>query len=177
MANRVNRGSFGRGRGVRRAVDWSASFTATTFTSIAGATKVLLVSFSAAALASITPGTIVRTRGLMSVASDQGAASEFQIGAMGIGLFNDVARALGPTGLPGPSTNANDDRWFVHQFFGNSFFRSASGLDGQFATQYVIDSKAMRKIDDSDGLCLMIENAGAFGIDVTVQVRFLIKAG
>ena len=46
-------------------------------------------------------------------ATNETAASENQLGAFGIALVNDVAAALGVTGIPGPATDALWDGWFV----------------------------------------------------------------
>ncbi len=48
----------------------------------------------------------------------------------------------------------------------------------QHIKSWEIDSKAMRKVTSDEAVVVMIENASAsFGINVMVQLRFLIKAG
>jgi len=162
----------------RRQTDWAFVFLSTSSTNIAGTTKTLLSSISSANLAGIAPATIVRTRGIVTVKSDQVAAREEYNGAMGLGFVNETARALGATGVPGPTTLAAWDGWFVHQFF-HQMFELATGasIDCQGATSYVIDSKAMRKFTDDVGLVLVAENSGSNGFDISISLRLLVKAG
>ncbi len=162
----------------RRQTDWSILVIPVGTTNIAGNSKVLAASITAAALDAITPFTIVRTRGILSVGSDQRAATENQLGSLGIGLVNEVARALGVTALPGPSSQATDNRWFVHQFYSQRLSVTTDiGVEPNFFTQYVIDSKAMRKVTFDQGLVFMFENTAATGHDIFLSLRMLIKAG
>ncbi len=82
---------------------------------VAAATKALVVS-TAGALT--TPFTIIRTRGFVAIASDQSTADENQIGAFGLGVVTELARAAGIASIPGAQTDAVWDGWFVHQSFG-----------------------------------------------------------
>ena len=170
------RRSFVRGgfaRAPKRQTDWRLSLVSVGFTTVATSTKSLLASLSAATLGVIAPSTVVRTRGMITVTSDQGAAIEDQIGSFGMAFVNEVARALGVTALPGPTTDVLFDGWFVHQFFQQAGIRA----DDPVGRTYVIDSKAMRKFDSDLGLVFMCENTGAHGLNIAVQLRMLIKAG
>ena len=103
--------------------------------------------------------TIRRTRGLISVSSDQIAAAEDQVGAFGLMKVNDIAAAVGAASIPGPFTDGNDDGWFVHQFFCQR--GSAVVASGDLSVQYEIDSKGMRTIEEGFSIAVMIENASA----------------
>ena len=179
MANRIVRSSFA-GRRSKRATDWAIGANSTGGITVPAASKVLLIGFSAATLAPQAPATIVRTRGVLTIFSDQGAAAENQIGAFGIALVNDTARALGPTAIPGPSSVSLWDGWFVFQEFHQNFtFGSAVGTQqGGAGMSYVLDSKAMRKFEGDQGLVVMIENGHAtHGLAVMFGFRMLVKAG
>ena len=166
-------------RGPKRSTDWQLGSFPVGGTVIAAATKVLAIRFTAATLATIAPGTIVRVRGMVNVYSDQQAATEHQVGAFGMGLVNEVAGALGVTGLPGPSTDALWDGWFVHQFITQRFnFGDDTGLQPHMGTQYVIDSKSMRKFESDESLVFMVENTSSTqGFEIQAGFRILVKAG
>ncbi len=179
MANRVRQTHSFRGRGSRRATEWGIFSGSTGFASLAASTKAVAASFSSTDLSELIPGTIVRTRGVLSIQTDQFVASEQQFGALGCALVNDVAQALGITALPGPFTNQNYD-WFLLQFFVQSnIFGTGVGFIEQGASrQFEIDSKAMRKLGNGDSLVIMLENASAaHAFDFAVMLRFLVKMG
>ena len=168
-----------RSRSPRRATDWQLAVLSVGRTGVPAGTKVLIASIGSAALSAIAPGTIVRTRGIITIDSDQQAASEDQVGGFGVGLVNEVARALGVTALPGPSTDALWDGWFVHQFIQERFlFVSGVGVAPNAGRRYIIDSKAMRKFESDEGLIIMAENSSSTnGMNIGVSLRFLVKAG
>ncbi len=162
----------------KRQTGWDLSVSSTSFVTIAANTKVALAVFNSAALAEVGPGTIVRTRGLLAVKTDQISAAEAQIGAFGIGFVNSVAGQLGVTALPGPSTEITWDGWFVLQpILQNFAFGTAVGFDPDHAVQYPIDSKAMRKYDVDENLAVMVQNDAATGFDIAIYIRFLVKFG
>ncbi len=105
----------------KRQTDWAFSLVAVASVNVPANSKVLLASITSAALAFTAPSTIVRTRGIIAVGSDQAAASEFQLGGFGVSLASETARALGITALDGPSSDPTSDRWFVHQFIAQRF--------------------------------------------------------
>ena len=155
--------------------DWSLGFLTTTFTVLAANTKVLAASLSGAALDPIAPSTIIRTRGVISIISDQAASTEDQIGAVGLTFVSDVARAAGVGSVPGPVTDFGWEGWFMHQFFAQA---GNVNLGAGPSNQIEIDSKAMRKFTGDDALILVVENAHtSFGLEFAVMLRILIKAG
>ncbi len=156
MARVGRRGSFVRGP--RRLTDWAFGVQATGYTTVAAGSKVLLASIASTALLPIAPATVIRTRGYISVASDQSAGIEDVIGAFGMAFVNETARALGVTAIPGPASESLFDGWFVHQLFE---FKHISNTSSPQSMGFEIDSKAMRKFDSDLGLVFMVENNSA----------------
>jgi len=172
-----------RPRGPRRQTDWALGLVSSAYVNIPAASKVLITRFTAAQMAAVAPGTIVRVRGMLSIKSDQVAAREEFQGAVGLGFVNETAGALGVTGIPGPCGGGAGevlyDGWLYHQFFQQMFeLGTAVGFDSQGSTNYVIDSKAMRKFDGDVSLVFIAQNINAAnGFDLSAQFRILVKAG
>ncbi len=170
------RQQFGGGR--KRQTEWSICSVPTGYSTIAANSKVILVLFPASFLDIDSPATIVRSRGVLSVAAVDAAADNEEIGAFGCGFVNAVAGALGVTALPGPATNCDWGGWFVWQpFISQTEVVTQAGFDGQFGKQYVIDSKAQRKFEDNENLVWIIENNTAVAFSAAVAIRMLVKAG
>jgi len=122
---------------------------------VGAATKVLLTSVVLS-----NPGineTVRRTRGVISIRSDQSLADEEQTGAYGLVVVSDLAIAAGAASIPGPITDASDDGWFVWV----PFCRSRRSTDSLNADQFFYDSKAMRRIEEGFSVVVMVENASA----------------
>ncbi len=184
IANR-SRSFVGRSGGLKRATLWISSSIPTTTTSLAAATAILHQSFSSAQLDAVAQagGTIVRTRGTFWVATDQVVASEDAVGALGMMVVRDAARAAGVASLPTPTTEAEDDAFFVHQWWqsGMNFIQNdATGFQvtGNLWKQYDFDSKAQRKFTPEDAIVVTVENSNAsFGCQFMLAFRMLIKPG
>ncbi len=163
----------------RRHVGWDLAVVSVGFNVVPANSKLVLATVTVAGLSAVGPGTIVRTRGYFAVQSDQEAADETQVGSIGFGLVNSVAGTLGVTGLPGPSSEALWDGWFVHQFFTTQYtFETGIGFQTGGIFGMDIDSKAMRKFDQDQNIVVMVENTHATqGLSISLQARFLIKAG
>jgi len=161
-----------RGRGTKRLTQWIASAINTDHTALAAATKLLDQSFGLSG----ETRTIVRTRGLFTFASDQNAADETPFGAFGITIVSPDAIAAGAASVPGPYASPEWEGWFVHQFFaGITKVASAIGFN-TMAPQYEINSKAMRKLDASSEIVVVVENASATdGLIFTMDFRMLLK--
>ncbi len=170
----MTRARYSKRGGTRRSTDWQLGVIATGFTTVPANSKVLLTSFLSATLLLFSPSTIVRTRGLITWASDQVGAAESPMGAFGVSFVNEVAAALGVTALPGPGLDQLFDGWFVHQHLQHRFEGTGQG---PVYNQIVIDSKAMRKFESDEALVVMVENTSAVGALLAVSLRFLIKAG
>ena len=162
-----------RGRfGPRRSVDWSASAPLTGYAAVAASSAVLLETF-----VPVTGGeTVIRTRGLFSFKSDQSAASEENVGALGIAVVTAQAVSVGITAIPHPVTDAAWGGWFYHTYFSRAMLvLSGVGVDPNNVMNIVIDSKAARKVDEDERLVVVIENSSAAGMEVTTMERFLSK--
>ena len=158
----------------RRQSDWfSVQWVGNTLT-VAGGT--LYSSLSAAALA-LRPFTIVRTRLLVTVRSDQEIATEDQFGAIALAVVSDQAAAIGVTAIPTPITDLDSDLFFVHQMVANSWQFSTAVGSGQRFASYDVDSKAMRKVNADQDVVMVGEvdtNAGS-GMLLAAGGRMLIK--
>jgi len=148
---------------------WSG-VVVSSFTTIAFGTKTLL-----STLVLNNQGideTILRVIGSITVASDQFAAAEDQIGSVGLIVVTDLAIAAGAASIPGPSTNIEDDGWFCHQTFANRNVVAAEPrpLMIPFA------SKGRRIVESGQSVALMVENSDANnGFVVAVQFRVLSR--
>ncbi len=127
-----------------------------------------------AALLALRPFTIVRTRVTLFVRSDQEAASEFQVGAYGHAVVSDQAEAIGVTAVPTPITDMASDLWFVHQMVMSEYVLG----EGSRSRPWLIDSKAMRQVEEGEQLITVGEfasGAAGNGLIIAAGGRFLIK--
>ncbi len=163
---------FRRGSAARRLTTWfQFSPVATVQSSETGVN--IIQSLNAAALA-LRPFTIVRSHFLVTLRSDQSAAIEVQVAAMGIAVVSDQAVAVGVTAVPTPITEAASSLWLLHQHIAadesNITDRTRSG-------QFVfVDSKAMRKVEVGQDIVLVTEGGGTgSGFVITTMGRMLVK--
>ena len=160
----------GRGRVPRRGTSWTGFQTGTAFQALAGSTIVLDALFTPL----LPEQTIVRIRGILAVKSDQEAADEDIHGAFGIALVEEPAASAGVTAVPSPVTDISNEAWILWQPFVSSFvFTSAAGFESPAGREYVLDSKAMRKISDTQRLVMLLENTSATGMEYWYVLRFL----
>ncbi len=149
-----------------------------TSSAIAGAgTKVLLGFLSLS-----NPGieeTILRTVGVMSMFTDQSAASEEQDGAFGMIVVNDRAITAGVASIPGPLTDISDDGWFVHIPFLNSWrLLSAVGFEAQNSSSTRFDFKSKRIVEDGFAIALVVEsgvNSEGFTFNVILRLLSMVR--
>jgi len=178
MANRIVRRSFGgfRGsRGARRQTEWLASANINVVTSIGAATFLLDQSLTAAELAK-RPFTVTRTIGSLWVQSDQNAAFENFVGALGMMVVSDKAVTTGATAVPDPITQESSDEWFMYQAFAGTAGAEASAGAFRMLQEYKFDSRAQRKVQDGEDIAVVIANASAaFGMQFMLKFRLLIK--
>ena len=134
--------------------------------------KVLLTFFL---LANPGIGETVRcTRGVINVSSDQAAAMENQVGALGAVVVNDVAIAAGVASLPGPLTDQDDDGWLLWVPVNQLSSATTGGNPAhQPAAPWMFDSKAMRKIEEGFSLAFIFESFTPAGMDVSMSVSVL----
>jgi len=140
----------------------------------AGAGGTLVSSLTAAGKA-FRPFTIVRSIIQIWLTSDQAAAAEDQVGAVGIAVVSDQASAIGVTAIPTPVTDMGSELWFAHQIvMGDESALTDVAKPGQ---QYQINSKAMRKVNEGEDIVIVVENSVvASGMTVFLAGRMLIKA-
>ncbi len=174
---------FRRGRSFRgsqrstRQTEWASAISAGEANIAASGTKLVMGSFTAAALAALGPSTFVRVRGSFSHRSDQSAADETYAGAFGIAVVNEDARVAGVASLPGPISNVSDDIWLYWvPFVGRFEFVGTAASALMHYTHIIVDGKAQRKIKDGDAIVFVAETA-AFGSGVSLAffLRVLFK--
>ncbi len=150
MARRRPTGRFPALRqGQRRESMW-VDIQATDVTLAAAGTQVL-INVSNAALLALRPFTIVRTRGMWLVTSDQNVATESYFGNLGHAVVTEQAAAVGIGGIPTPATERESDLFFVLETWPGFFrFGSAVGFVTEGPREY--DSRAMRKVNDDQDI-------------------------
>jgi len=165
-----------RGTGERRKTIWVGAVDNGTFTGI-GANGVLAFSSLNAAALALRPFTIIRVRGLFSVKGDQLTATESGSMAIGTAVVSSQAVAIGVTALPTPITDGSSDLWLQYQFgHWATGVSSAIGIVEPQIMSYVIDSKAMRKVEDGMDVVVTAENeSGTAGVQFKFQTRLLLK--
>ena len=153
MARR--RGTFPTRGGNRRLTEWSTfddgGYTVVT---AGGATILSGIAFE-------DPGTIVRTRGVISIKPAAFSADVNIFGAFGIGLVSAEAFAAGIASVPEPFSDADWGGWMVLQPFTMNFEVTTDVGRLLGSMQMVIDSKAMRKVEPSSVMVAVVESAPA----------------
>ena len=159
-------------RGPRRATDWSASAELTAMVSLAGGASALSEVFTPLAGGE----TIIRTRGIFAWTTDNDASAEEQLGAFGIAVVSEPAATVGITAIPTPVVDAAWGGWLYHTYFASrTAFATAVGKEYDAVHQIVIDSKAMRKVDEDDRVVMVVENASPDGMKFWNSERILTK--
>ena len=172
MANRIatNRGSFSR-RSPGRLTEWFASPDASGGTTLAANTFVQYAVLTAAEKAK-RPFTVTRTVGSIWVRSDQVAAEEDPLGAVGFIVVSDKASATGPTAIPDPITQEASDEWFTYRAFASQ----GGPILGAPLIEHQFDSKAMRKVADGEDINIVVTNADSgAGLVFILKFRMLVK--
>jgi len=144
--------------------------------SLGGAgTSVLMATLNVAALA-IRPFTIVRTRGVIFVGSDQSSASEDYAGVFSAQVVTEAATTVGITAVPTPLTDTNADFYVYEPFLGRASLQTVTATGENFGGSFHFDSKAMRKVDSDDDVAFVVQSTAASpGLDIRLVGRFLIK--
>jgi len=141
----------------------------------AASTAVIQTSLNTEALA-LRPFTIVRTRGIIAVESDQAATTEDYTGIYGECVVSEQAVAIGVTAVPTPVTDNASELWHVMQaFYGK--FHDATTVGFTVQEWYnEFDSRAMRKVEDGQDLIGVGESSAvSSGFTLTVFSRVLVK--
>ena len=90
-------------------------------------------------------------------------------------VVSEEAAAAGVASIPDPDTNTDGD-WLVWQSLITSFaFGSDIGFGHGVGQQYVVDSKAMRKVGNNKQVAIVVSNSSAVGGIVGIEGRMLVK--
>ena len=145
-------------------------------TTIVGGAKTLISILNATGLA-LRPFTVLRTRMLLALTTDQEAADEGPFGVYGHIIVSDTAAAVGVTAIPDPSQLVNPDAsWYVYEPLQTQFVTTAGGAAFLTSPNHrMIDSKAMRKVGADDQLCALYTDEAGVGSFLTDIGRTLIQ--
>ncbi len=146
-------------------------------TTIVASSKQLISSLSAGALL-LRPFTILRSRILIMYQSDQAATTQKTQGTYACMVVSETAAALGATAIPDPSDidGDPDGDWHVVQDCITQFnFLSSVGFHPNEGVQYMIDSRAMRKVKADENVVTMFSETDGDGAFLTDRGRILIQ--
>ena len=150
---------------------------APTFTALGAAGTAALLNVLTTEEKALRPFTVVRSRGILGIESDQTAASEVYHAAFGMAVVSEQAIAIGVTAVPTPDTDRASDLWFVfEELLGSYLFATSAAFVESSATMRIYDSKAMRKIEDGQDLAVVAEAVvNSAGLLIRSAGRVLIK--
>ena len=163
-----------RAGGKKRLSSWIS--IAVSNDTIATASTAVLIATANAALKALMPFTIVRTRGILSVRSDQQSASETFHAILGMSVVQAQATAIGVTAVPTPATDDGSDSFYVYEeVTGRIDFTTGVGFRLMDRVRWY-DSKAMRKVVQDQDVAVVLEtSASSSGASILHHGRFLIK--
>jgi len=105
--------------------------------------------------------TLVRTRGIFKTWLTAAASigDGFNEVAIGICVVTENAFGIGVTAIPGPLADMGWDGWLYHALLGPliSLRTDPQAVDSLALITHVVDSKAMRKLRDTDGIVGLVE--------------------
>ncbi len=122
--------------------------------------------------------TVVRIRGFVELLINQMVAvTDGFTGALGIGIATTAAIGVGVTAVPTPITEVEWEGWLWHQFFSLHATEIDSVNTAQVRQTFMIDSKAMRKLETQDAIYAAIEvtETGSSNMVVRLGSRMLLK--
>jgi len=139
------------------------------FTAVAAGGATILTSLSFE-----SPGTLIRTRGMVSVFPQAAGADINVVGAFGIGIVSAEALSVGITAIPTPFTDADWGGWMVLQPF--AFRLDVTSDIGRLISslQIEVDSKAMRKVGPNTAAVVVAESLSG-ALSVADTTRLLLK--
>ena len=145
-------------------------------TRAAASSATLAFVFTAAELA-LRPFTIIRTRGVFGVRTDQLVATEAYSGSLGMAVVSEQATGIGVTAVPTPETDRDSDLFFVYESLAGEFlFADATSFQSAAGRWSTFDSKAMRKVPDGSDVAVTIETSSiSSGAIFHISGRMLIK--
>ncbi len=138
-----------------------------TTTTLAAASAAALFTGFSTALLDLRPFTIIRTRGVMMVQSDQVGASESFGVVLAAAVVTDEALAAGIASVPTGDANRDSDAFFLfEEVIGRFNFISGTGTEQRGVNQSrYFDSKAMRKIESG------------YDVAITVEAQSIVASG
>ena len=144
------------------------------FIDLTASQKTVVIGITEAELEPFVPCTIIRTVGLLIVAADLNfITNQIFLGAAGGCVVREAARVA--SAVPFPFSQAADDVWFWHQFFGMQI-DDRTDSDIKVSERYNVSSKGQRKLVDGDALIFGVEGGGeADGFDAALMLRILLK--
>jgi len=126
--------------------------------------------------------TLVRIRGQFTVCitATTTIGDGFQRFGLGICIVSENAFGVGATAIPAPLTDVGWDGWMWHYLGGQlrGFSTTELGVAPMEAVRVEIDTKAMRKIKESDIVVGVIElgsEVGASTLEFAAETRMLFK--
>ena len=158
--------------GSRRLTSWSLGASGLITQTVAASAV-----FGAGAQALTDGLTIVRTRGtcLLRLQVSDGVASGMDA-AFGMCVVSENAASVGITAVPNPITDVAWDGWMV--YWTGALKGSSLSSQGASTHRIDIDSKAMRKIKESDVLLGVLETqneVGSVTFAADLMTRVLLK--
>ena len=153
----------------RRKTEWS-TFDATGYQNVSSGGATVL-----SGLAFESPGTLVRTRGRMSIKPQTTSADLDIVGAFGIGIVSAEAFGVGVTAVPEPFSDADWGGWMVMEPFAMHFEQVTNVGQLIASWQFEIDSKAMRKVEPNSVAVIVAESlSGAYAIADTTRLLLML---
>ena len=172
---RGSRFAGARGSGPRRKTEWIAATVS--LHDLAGVSSELSTSFSQAQLASLVPFTVTRTILTVVHAIDAGFVTDQDyFCGVGVCTVRENARASGIAVLPLPLADLGDDVWFAHQVFG-AFLEEVLTSNAAVLTSqsFTLDSRGQRKVEDGDGIAVIVQNTAGDAVQLALAIRILCK--
>ncbi len=164
----------GRSRSPRRKTVWIGTANTVTLGIAAGA-SVIHSSFAPDALSMLAP-TVARVRGLFRVFPQVWTADLSYSGAFGLAIVSDEAFVAGAASIPRPHDDDDWGGWIVHGYYNGHVEASAVNAGSLVFEPYVVDSKAMRKVELNETLVWMVEaQSGAVTIQLQARVLMMLS--
>ena len=140
---------------MRRETVWAqGTFLSTT---LASTNAVAITAQLSAAGLALRPFTIVRTRGYLSVKSDQTSVAEVYGVQMGFAVVSDQALGVGVSAVPTPDADGQSDLWFVYESLWGDFEVTTDIGRLEMGQRMAYDSKAMRKVEEGQDVVQVME--------------------
>ena len=158
QAGGASRRSFGPS-GPKRLTEWVGMLITQPINLVGGTTN-LIGELTQADLSVVTPCTLIRVRGSVLLTHNSRTAGHSPNGAISMSIVKENARLIGITAIPSPVSDLGDDTFFLWEPWALSF---GAVEDPAQIQRIPIDGKAMRKIEDGDGLVVVAQNAAPAG--------------